>query len=72
MRYEIKVKGHLHQRWSPWLYDFDMTQLPDGTTVLTGEMPDDAAVYGLLTRFRDMGLILVSVNIVDSSAYPSV
>jgi hypothetical protein len=68
MRYEIQIKGHLHHRWSSWLYDFNVTHLPDGTTALTGRLPDAAAVYGLLSKLRDMGLILLSVGILDKTA----
>jgi hypothetical protein len=68
MLYEIRVKGHLHHRWSPWLYDFDVTHLSDGTTALTGALPDAAAVYGLLSRLRDMGLVLLSLGVLDKSA----
>ena len=68
MRYEIRVKGHLHYRWSSWLYDFDVTHLSDGTTALTGSLPDDAAVYGLLSRLRDMGLVLMSLGVLGESA----
>ncbi len=59
--YRIRVEGHLDQRWSTW---FDGMQLSrsDGTTVLEGPVPDQAALHGLLTKVRDMGLTLVSVN----------
>lgn len=68
MRYRIQIHGHLHQRWSAWLYDFEVTHLADGTTMLIGDLPDDAAVYGLLSRLRDTGLTLVSFDIVDQAA----
>lgn len=68
MRYTIRVKGHLHHRWSAWLYDFDVTHLSDGTTALTGDLPDDAAVYGFLSRLRDMGLALMSFGVLDNSS----
>lgn len=71
MRYRIQVKGHLHQRWSAWLYDFEVAHLSDGTTALTGDLPDDAAVYGLLSRLRDMGLVLMYFGVLDSSASES-
>lgn len=68
MWYEIQVKGHLHQRWSTWLYDFNLRHEADGTTALTGNLADDAAVYGLLSKLRDMGLTLLSVKILDEAA----
>ena len=62
MRYEIRVEGHLHLRWSAWLHNFTVTHLPDGTTMLASTLADSAAVYGLLNRLRDLGLSLVSVS----------
>ena len=62
MRYEICVEGHLHPRWSATLYDMQVTHLTDGTTSLEGQLPDDAAIYGLLAKLRDLGLTLVSVR----------
>jgi hypothetical protein len=62
MRYEICVEGHLHPRWSATLYDIQVTHLTDGTTSLEGPLPDDAAIYGLLAKLRDLGLTLVSVR----------
>jgi len=67
MWYEIRVKGHLHQRWSAWLYDFSLRHEADGTTTLTGDLADDAAVYGLLSKLRDMGLTLLSVKVLDEA-----
>lgn len=66
--YEFLVQGHLQERWSNWLYNLDLAHREDGTTALTGYLPDNAAVYGLFARLRDMGLVLISFRIVNQKA----
>jgi hypothetical protein len=60
--YQIKIKGHIDQSWSEWLGGLTITHEAGGTTVLTGPIIDQPALYGLLIRLRDLGLSLVSVN----------
>ena len=60
--YEIKVKGHLDQRWSEWFASLELTHLEDDETLLAGPLPDQAALHSLLERIRDLNLKLVSVN----------
>lgn len=64
--YQIRVKGHLDRHHEEWLTGFSMTHLPSGETVLTGQLTDQAALYGLLLRIRDLGIPLLSVNKIDS------
>ena len=59
--YEIKIKGHLDQRWSDWFMDLKLTYLEEDETLLSGSLPDQAALHGLLERIRDLNLTLVSV-----------
>ncbi len=61
-QYQIRIKGHLDDHWSEWLGGLTLAQLPDGTTTLTGEIVDRAALYGVLKKLDDMGLSLISVN----------
>jgi hypothetical protein len=63
---EIQVKGHLHQRWSAWLCDFELTHLSNGTTAMNGKLRDEAAVFGLLVKLRDMGVALISVKVSEA------
>ena len=60
--YEIRVQGRLEPRWSTWFDGFTLTPEPDGTTVITGTVTDQAALHGLLQSLRDLGLPLVSVT----------
>ncbi len=61
-QYQITVKGHLHPRWSEWFENLTIEQDPNGTTILSGPVTDRAALYGLLNKLRDMGLTLLSVE----------
>ena len=65
--YQIRVKGHLNDRWAAWFDGLTVTLEDDGDTVLTGPVVDQAALHGLLKRVRDLGLPLVSVCPVESS-----
>ena len=60
--YEIRVKGHLDDRWADWLGGMTITLADNGETLLTGQVIDQAALHGLLKKVRDLGLPLVSVN----------
>jgi hypothetical protein len=63
--YQIRIKGHLDEHWSEWLGELTLAQLADGTTTLTGEIVDRAALYGVLNKLDDMGLSLISVNEIE-------
>lgn len=57
---EIVVKGHLDPHWSEWLEGMTITHTTD-ETILCGTVADQSALYGLLSRLRDLGLTLISV-----------
>jgi hypothetical protein len=65
--YELRVKGHLGDRWSHDLGGLAVRQQQDGTTVLTGSIVDQAALHGVIIRIRDLGLPLLSVRRIDTS-----
>jgi len=60
--YEIRLKGHLNARWADWFDGLTLTRESDGTTLLSGPIVDQAALYGLLGKVRDLGLPLIAVN----------
>src|SRR5512141_2093848 len=62
IRYEIRVRGHLSPEWTAVFKGMEITCLSNGDTALTGFSPDQAALYGLLLRLRDLGLTLISIN----------
>jgi len=66
--YEIRVQGHLDARWASWFDGLTLAQDPDGTTVMRGRVADQAALHGLIQKVRDMGLPLVSVTTVNTTA----
>jgi hypothetical protein len=66
-RYEIRLRGRLDEHWAAWFDGSTISHQRDGVTVLSGDIPDQAALHGLLQRVRDLGLPLVSVTRVDSA-----
>ena len=58
---EIRIKGHLDNRWTAWFDGLTITRADNGDTCLTGPVVDQAALHGLLRKVRDLGLPLVSV-----------
>ena len=63
--YQIIVKGHLDHQWSEWFEGLSITHGEDGTTVLAGPIADQAALHGLLVKIRNLGLPLISINVVQ-------
>ncbi len=64
-QYEIRLKGHLDQRWATWFDGLGLSRETDGTTIIHGLIADQAALHGLLQKVRDTGLPLVSVTCVE-------
>jgi hypothetical protein len=60
--YEIRLKGRLETRWAAWFDGLSLTHEGDGTTLIHGPVTDQAALHGLLSKVRDLGLPLVSVT----------
>ena len=60
--YEIRIRGHLTERWVNWFDGLTITLEDNGNTLLTGTVVDQSALHGLLKKVRDLGLPLLSVN----------
>ena len=66
----IRLEGHAHPRWQAWFAGLAMRHLPDGSTELSGQVVDQAALFGVLNRVRDLGVTLLSV-VAETAALPS-
>ncbi len=62
MLIEIKIKGRLGQQWSEWFGGLTINHSDRDMTVLTGPVADQAALYGIISHLRDLGLQLISVS----------
>ena len=60
--YQIRLKGQLGSEWAEWFGGLTITLADNGETLLTGPVIDQAALYGVLKKIRDLGLPLISVN----------
>lgn len=67
-RYEIRLAGQLDSRWSEWFEGLTLVTDSDGCTTLTGPVIDQAALHGLIRRVSDLGVPLISVNILHDTA----
>jgi hypothetical protein len=67
--YQIRIEGHLGIQWADWFDGLSITHEADGKTLLSGPVPDQPALYGLLRKVRDLGMPLVSVNHVQHSEF---
>ncbi len=64
---QIRVKGHLSSQWVDWFGGLDIDNQPNGEAMLSGYIPDQAALYGVLEQMRNLGLSLISVQCYESS-----
>ena len=60
--YRIRIQGELGPEWSSWFAGLTVDPEPGGTTLLSGRLPDQAALHGLLVAIRDLGMSLVSLE----------
>jgi hypothetical protein len=63
---EIHIKGKLAPSWSDWFDNLTLRPGPEGDTILTGTLPDSAAVYGVISRISSLGLTLITVDCRES------
>ena len=60
--YVIRIEGHLTELWSDWFEGLEIRSDPDGGTTLSGELADQAALFGVLAKIQALNLYLISVN----------
>ena len=58
----IKVREHLDEQWAEWLDGFTITHTQQNETILSGPITDQSALYGLMGKLRDLGVVLLSVD----------
>jgi hypothetical protein len=62
MKYQLRIQGELGQGWANWFGGAAISREDAGVTLLTCEVPDQAALHGLLRKLRDLGLPLISIT----------
>jgi len=62
IRYEIRVKGHLDQRWSEWFDGMTITNEENGNAIISGPMVDQAALHSMLVKVFNLNLTLIAVS----------
>jgi len=67
-RVEIRVEGQIDKTWSEWFEGFSIAHTRQNETVLIGDLPDQSALYGIISKLRDLGLKLISVSSQDKDA----
>lgn len=67
LTYQIKLKGYLDVQWADWFENTTIQFDNDGNTLLTCLVPDQAALYGVLKKIRDIGLFLLSLNYLENT-----
>jgi hypothetical protein len=60
--YDIRVEGHISESWSSWFEGLTIRHEESGETLISGPLADQAALYGVLLRLRDLGLPLIVVK----------
>lgn len=65
--YEIRVRNHLTRGWADWFDTMNLRYETNGDMVLVGPLQDQAALHGIITKIRDLGLTLIAINRIDTS-----
>jgi hypothetical protein len=68
MNYKIRINGHMDTKWANWFDRLQVTHENDGTTTLSGPLPDQPALHSVLRKIRDLNLQLISVNQINLDA----
>lgn len=68
MNYQIRILGHLDTSWQDWLAGLQIVHEPSGTTLLSGPLRDQAALFGVLFKINRLGLTLLSLEALHGAA----
>ena len=60
--YHIRLKGHLASHWSAWFEGLTIINQPNGEALLYGQLPDQAALYEVLVKIRDLNVPLLAIT----------
>jgi hypothetical protein len=63
--YQIRIEGHLDDQWTDWFSGLAIALEENGDTLLSGSIADQAALFGLLKKVRDLGMPLLSLNRIE-------
>ena len=66
--YEFRIRGRLDEDWIEWFDDMTLTHTSEGHTLLTGPVPDQAALHGLLNKIRNLNLELISATQIEADS----
>ncbi|GHO65758.1 hypothetical protein KSC_046500 [Ktedonobacter sp. SOSP1-52] len=67
MKCRIRIAGHLDPSWQSWFDDLEIIQEEQGTTLFKGLLPDQAALYGVLLKLNNLGLLLSMLEVNEST-----
>ncbi|HUV16669.1 MAG TPA: hypothetical protein VMW28_08930 [Pelolinea sp.] len=67
---EIKVASQINPEWAEWFKDFTLSYTEKGETTISGEVIDQSALYGLLSKLRDLGMKLIHIETTESKRKP--
>ena len=65
LQVEIHIRDQMDEQWSDWFEGLTVTPSGTNETVLTGTVIDQTAMFGVLTRIRDLGIALISVKVIE-------
>lgn len=65
--YEIRIRGHLPDKYSAWFEGMKITRQNDGSTTILGPLSDQTALHSVLFKIRNMNVGLLSVNIIEQN-----
>jgi len=68
MKCHIRIKEHLDPSWQEWMEGLQIVHEEDGTSLLCGKLPDQAALFGVLLKLRELGLTLLSLETREGSS----